>query len=323
MPGESVLIVEDNDILREGLAILLEAESFQVLSAPDGVEALAVMQTTSPDIILSDISMPRMDGFEFYNAVREHPEWVTIPFIFLTARSERDDLFASKKLGAEDYLVKPIDRQELVMTIRSRLDRSQQLLLAQLEQAYEASLIMLSNAIELRDQYTRGHVERVMEYSLLIAAEMGWTPAQMKPLQFGAILHDIGKIYIRESILSKAGPLEEAEWAEMRNHTAEGAELLRSIPYLSLAIPIIRHHHERWDGLGYPDGIAGEQIPLGARIVAVADSFDAMTSMRIYQKAVSDEEAAQEIEGESGARYDPQVVNAFLAVYRRKMHPEG
>lgn len=315
MAAEQILVVEDNDILREGLVILLEAEGYKVLAAENGLCALELMAVTAPDLILSDISMPKMDGFEFYNHVRTHSEWITIPFIFLTARSERVDLFASKKLGVEDYLVKPIDSQELVSTIRSRLNRTQQLLLAQLEQAYQSSLILLANAIELRDQYTRGHVERVMKYSLLIADQLGLPAAQKKPLEYGAILHDIGKIYIPENILSKAGALEESEWIEMRRHTIVGANLLTSIPYLVPAIPIIRSHHERWDGKGYPDGLSGKQIPIGARIVAIADSFDAMTSMRIYQKQVSFDVARITIEKESGTRYDPRAVEAFVTVY--------
>jgi putative two-component system response regulator len=314
MPDAIILIVEDHDILREGLQILLETEGFKVLSAPHGLAALELMETTTPNLILSDITMPEMDGFEFYQAVRSRPEWVTIPFIFLTARGERDDIFASKKLGIEDYLVKPVDRQELITTVRSRLDRSQQLMLAQLEQAYESSLIMLANAIELRDQYTRGHVERVNHYCMLIARQMGLSPAQIKPLQFGAILHDIGKIYIRENVLFKAGPLNGDEWVEMKQHTVVGSNLLESIPYLAQAIPIIRYHHERWDGHGYPDGLAGEAIPLGARIVAVADSFDAMTSSRVYQHAAAYQHALDEIKAGRGTQYDPTVAEAFLVV---------
>jgi putative two-component system response regulator len=320
MPEATILVVEDHEILREGLQILLETEGFRVVSAPHGLKALELMNSSVPDLILSDISMPEMDGFEFYKIVRSRPEWVTIPFIFLTARGERDDVFASKKMGVEDYLVKPVDRQELTATIRSRLDRNQQLMLAQLEQAYQASLIMLANAIELRDEYTRGHVDRVMNLCVMIAQRMGWSQTQVKALEFGAILHDIGKIYVRENILSKAGPLDHDEWAEMKLHTVVGSELLQSIPYLAQAIPIIRYHHERWDGGGYPDGLAGEAIPLGARIVAVADSFDAMTSARVYQQAVKSEQAVKEIRRGSGTLYDPEVVEAFLSVWPQFVH---
>ena len=300
----------------------MESEGYRVLSAVHGLDALQQMETANPDLILSDISMPEMDGFAFFDAVRRRSDWVTIPFIFLTARGERDDIFTSKRLGAEDYLVKPVVTSELVATIRSRLDRSQQLMMAQLEQAYEASLIMLSNAIELRDRYTRGHVERVTHYSMLIAQyligqQIGWNSSLLKPLQFGAILHDIGKIYVREDILLKTGRLNREEWDEMRQHTMVGAGLIQSIPYLSAALPIIQHHHERWDGKGYPDGLAGDQIPQGARIVSVADSYDAMTTMRVYQPASSPQQAMDEIVSGSGARYDPKVVEAFLAVWQQ------
>jgi putative two-component system response regulator len=322
MPDMTILVVEDHDILREGLQILLETEGYKVLSAVHGLDALQQMETASPDLILSDISMPEMDGFAFYDAVRHRSDWVTIPFIFLTARGERDDVFASKKLGVEDYLIKPVDTEELVATIRSRLDRSQQLMLAQLEQAYEASLMMLANAIELRDKDTRGHVERVTRYSMLIAQQLitqqiGWSASLVKPLQFGAILHDIGKIYVKEDILRKASQLNREEWEEMRQHPLIGAGLIQSIPYLAEAIPIIQYHHERWDGKGYPDGLAGEEIPQGARIVSVADSFDAMTTLRVYQSASSPQEAINEIVSGSGTCYDPAVVEAFLAVWHQ------
>lgn len=317
MSDITLLIVEDHDILREGLQILLESEGYHVVPAAHGLEALEKMEKITPDLIMSDISMPEMDGYELYNEVRSRSEWVTIPFIFLTARGERTDVFTSKKLGVEDYLVKPVERHELVTTIHSRLERSRQLMLAQLQQAYEASLIMLANAIELRDRYTRGHVERVMHYSMVIAEQLGWSQSQLKVLQFGAILHDIGKIYVQEGILSKAGPLDDAEWVEMKQHTVVGAELLLKIPYLTQAIPIIRFHHERWDGSGYPLGLVGEEIPLGARIVSVADSFDAMTSARIYQKPVSKDTALQEIKNGSGTKYDPAVVDAFVTAWDR------
>lgn len=314
MSNETILLVEDHDILRDGLQILLETEGFQVIPAAHGLEALKHMEEVNPDLILSDITMPEMDGFAFYEAVRSRQEWLAIPFIFLTARSERDDIFASKRMGVEDYLIKPFERQELVAAIRSRLERSQQLMLAQLQHAWEASLIMLANAIELRDKYTRGHVERVMHYSLLIAGQLGWTTSQVKPLRFGAILHDIGKIYIRESILRKAGPLTPEEWDEMKRHPTIGADLVRNVSYLAATIPIIQHHHERWDGNGYPNGLSGEDIPMGARIVTVADCYDAMTTMRVYHDASSPQAALNEILENSGSRYDPTVVEAFMAI---------
>ena len=318
MSALTLLIVEDHDILREGLQLLLETEGYCVVAAMHGQDALRQMENITPDLILSDISMPEMDGYSFYEAVRARPEWVAIPFIFLTARGDRNDVFTSRKLGVEDYLVKPIQRHELITTIRSRLERSQQLMLAQLQQAYETSLIMLANAIELRDKYTRGHVDRVMEFTVLIAEKLGLSSIQISSFRFGAILHDIGKIYIREGVLRKAGQLNHLEWNEMKRHAEIGANLLRNVPYLSGAIPIIRHHHERWDGQGYPDGLAGEAIPLGARIVAVADTYDAMTTERVYHNENTPEQAIEEIRTGSGTRYDPVVVEAFLSALGKK-----
>lgn len=311
MAGETILIVEDNDVLRQGLHELLLSEGYAVLTASHGMDAIEQMKTKPPDLILSDIAMPEMDGYLFFEEVRTRPEWVSIPFIFLTARRGRDEIFTGKKLGVEDYLVKPITRQELLTTIRSRLTRSQQLLLAQLEQAYEASLIMLANAIELRDHYTRGHVERVRDHALAIAQQLGWTTNHLNYLAYGSILHDIGKIHVLESVLSKAGALDKMEWEEMKKHPVIGAEMVKNISYLQSAIDIIRHHHERWDGTGYPDGLAGEDIPLSARIVAVADSFDAMITSRSYRVALTPEAAYDEILRSSGTHFDPSVVLAF------------
>jgi putative two-component system response regulator len=311
MASETILIVEDNDVLRLGLQELLGSEGYSVMAAVHGLDALEQMATMPPDLILSDIAMPEMDGYEFFDKVRARAEWISIPFIFLTARRGREDIFAGKRLGVEDYLIKPITRQELVTTVRSRLNRSQQLLLVQLEQAYESSLIMLANAIEFRDRYTRGHVERVRNHSLAIAKQLGWTDSYQNPLSYGSILHDIGKIHILESVLSKQGPLNNSEWQEMKKHPEIGVEMVKNITYLHPALPIIHHHHERWDGSGYPDGLAGEEIPLMARIVTVADSLDAMITSRAYRVALTPEEAYEEILRCSGTHFDPVVVRAL------------
>ncbi len=311
----TILVVEDNPLLREGIMAMLDAEGFRVLTAGDGAEALLVMSKAVPDLILCDISMPVMDGYTFFDKVRENTAWITIPFIFLTARNDREDLLQSKVRGVEDYLVKPISRLELVTTIRARLSRHQQLQIAQLQQAYQSSLILLSNAIELRDRYTRGHVERVMAISLSLAEEMGIRNGIIPALRLGSILHDIGKIHIREEVLHKPGPLDEDEWREIRKHPLVGADLIRNIPYLSPALPVIRHHHERWDGSGYPDGLSGAEIPLAARLVAVADSLDAMTSARTYQPSLTPERAYDEILQGTGKLYDPEVVDVLQAAW--------
>jgi putative two-component system response regulator len=243
--------------------------------------------------------------------VRSRPDGVTIPFIFLSARGEREDVSRGRSLGAEDYLVKPVTHDELVIAIHSRLQRFRQIKLAQLETAYHAALTALANGIEVRDRYTRGHVERVTAYSLAIAGQLGWNGGRLEALRYGAILHDIGKIFISEEILTKAGPLSQDERHLMTHHPGSGAEMIKHIPYLAVAIPVIHAHHERWDGAGYPAGLCGEAIPLEARIVAIADSFDAITTDRPYHRAASLKDGCAEIGRCRGTMYDPSVVDLF------------
>jgi len=309
--GETILLVEDSDVLREGLKSILEQEGYLVMTGGDGKVALEKMEARTPDLILADILMPEMDGYALFEAVRSRPEWVSIPFIFLTARREHKHILAGKRLGAEDYLLKPISPEDLLTAIRSRLGRSQQLLLVQLQDSYEASLIMLANAIEVRDPYTRGHVERVMNYAQTIAEYLSWSTLEINNLRFGSILHDIGKIQISEEILNKEGPLSDDEWDEMRKHPQMGAELIDGIHYLEPALPVILYHHERWNGSGYPFALTDETIPVAARIVAIADSFDAMTTKRPYRMELTPEEATSEIISGSGTQYDPLLVEAF------------
>ena len=317
MKQETLLIVEDNQVLRKALVEMLSLDGFVVLSAENGKEALAQMESVFPDLILSDISMPVMDGFEFFRQVRSKQEWLSIPIIFLTARGDKTDVLTGKGLGAEDYLVKPINHKELLIAIRSRLRRSQQLRLARLREAYQASLTVLANAIEVRDQYTRGHVERVTAYAVVLGMQMGWRGKQLEDLRYGAILHDIGKIHIKESTLQKKGPLDESEWDIMQQHPVIGAELVKDIPFLAPAVPAVLYHHEYWNGSGYPEGLKGTEIPLIARIVAVADAFDAMTTTRSYRQARSVEEAYDELVKSSGVLFDPSVIEAFVQCWEQ------
>lgn len=312
---EIILIVEDDTLMREALQEILENRGFRVLEAKHGQDALLIMSEIVPNLIISDISMPLMDGLTFFKKVRERPSWVSIPFIFLTARGERQQILLGKDMGAEEYLVKPVPPDELLRAIRARLARSRELRLVQVQESYEASLTMLANAIEVRDKYTRGHVERVRNYALVLAQEIRPEKQFIETIRFGAILHDIGKIHVRESVLRKRTPLTEEEWAEIRRHPETGAEMLKDIPYLVPAIPAVRHHHERWDGEGYPDGLAGIQIPLTARIVAVADGLDAMTTDRPYRMALHANYAYQDLIDNAGKIYDPEVIKVFQRLW--------
>jgi putative two-component system response regulator len=315
MSNELLLIVEDNDILREGLVEILTIEGYKVASARHGAEALEKLNSFVPDLIISDILMPVMDGYAFYRQLRTNKNWLAIPFIFLTARAERIDILTGKDLGADDYLIKPVNRDELVSVVQSRLGRSRQIQVAQLRQAYLASLTALVNAIELRDPLKTRHVERVTAYSLAIAEQLNWNSWNKERLRFGAILHDIGKIHISEQVLFKLTPLNDEEWALIRRHPVLGAEMIKDVPYLVDIIPFVRHHHEAWNGSGYPDGLAGESIPDGARILAVADAFDAITSPRRFAASAPLESAVEELRRYSGVRYDPSVIAAFMQLW--------
>ena len=307
----SLLVVEDDPAMLVALRDILEGAGYRVMTAPNGEAALDALSGEQPSLILSDIAMPIMDGIEFFEQVRKRPNGTAIPFIFLTARGTREDIFAGRSLGADDYITKPVTSQELLSAVHARLERVGELMLAQLKAAYKASLLALSNAIEARDHYTRDHVERVNAYAQAMGAQLGWDAAQLNALEFGAILHDIGKISVREAILCKTGPLKSDEWREMREHPIVGARMLEGIPYLASAIPVVLYHHERWDGSGYPDGLAGEAIPVDARLLAVVDTFDAMTSDRPYRQALPASVAYETILSEGGQLFDPQMVDAF------------
>lgn len=322
-----LLVVEDDPAMLIALRDILESSGYQVDTAPNGQLALDMLEDIDPTLILSDISMPVMDGIELYQAVRQRPNGTAIPFIFLTARGTREDIFAAKSLGADDYITKPVTSHELLAAVQARLRRTGELMLAQLKAAYKDSLRVLANAIEARDHYTREHVEQVNAYAQAMARQLGWDEERCDALELGAILHDIGKIAVRESILSKPGPLSDEEWEEMRQHPIVGTKMIGDIPYLIPAMPIVRSHHERWDGKGYPDGLAGQGIPLEARLLAVVDTFHAMTSDRPYREALSPEIAYSEILTMAGEQFDPQMVEVFRRCWESgeiaKVHQRG
>lgn len=307
----TLLVVEDDPAMLVAFRDVLEGAGFEVITAQNGEVALEKLETVIPDLILSDISMPVMDGYQLFEAVREKPGGAVIPFIFLTARGTREDIFAGKSLGADDYITKPVTTRELLSAVKARIHRSDELMLAQLKAAYKDSLFVLANAIERRDSYTHAHMRRLNTYARLLAEQLEWDREQLEDLEFGAILHDIGKIYIPEAVLQKEGKLNDDEMADMRKHPEVGAHMIKDIPYLASATPMVLYHHERWDGGGYPEGLSGEEIPLGARVLAVADAFDAMTSNRPYRNALSAEVAYQEILNCAGTQFDPEIVEAM------------
>ncbi len=309
---KKILLVEDDIALREAAHEILSVEGYEVTSVSNGQEALDAFNVLIPDLIVSDINMPVMNGFELLDAVRSHDKGISVPFLFMSTRSDRGSLTRARHLGSDDYLFKPFELLELIDAIRVRLDRRQAVLLCDTHEAHIQTVNMLANAIEARDHYTHGHVSRVCNIALKMGSILGWSKEQMTMLEFGAILHDIGKISISEKILNKKEILNSEEMAQIKQHVDVGAQMLKGINHLQPVIPYILYHHERWDGSGYPHGLAGESIPLEGRLLAIVDVFDAMTSERPYHDCVSKEKALEEIKFKRGVDFDPFLVDGFL-----------
>lgn len=312
----SLLVVEDDQSMLVALRDILRGAGYEVRTAQHGEEALKSFKAKKPSLILSDISMPVMDGIELFEAVRKLPGGMETPFIFLTARRTREQIFAGKSLGADDYITKPITSKELLSAVEVRLRRADELKLVQLKSAYKASLLALAQAIEARDEYTHWHVIRLNKYAQAIAKELGWDEDRLEALEFGAILHDIGKLDVPLRILQKEEPLTPEEWKEMRKHPEYGVNMIQRIEYLAPALSTVLHHHERWNGTGYPSRLEGEEIPEGARLLAIVDAFDAMTTDRKYRAAIPAEDAYAEIVNKAGIQYDPEFVKAFSRCWK-------
>jgi putative two-component system response regulator len=322
MPS-TILIVDDEYSGRETLQSVLEGEGYNLVMAENGPQAIAKAKAILPDVILLDVMMPGMTGFEVCERIRNDPQVAEIPIIILTALDDRESLLTGLKAGADDFISKPFDRFELRARLIgiTRLNRYQKLLEereklqkahTRLLEAYEATLEGWSHAMDLRDRETEGHSRRVTELSLQLAQAMGMSDEGIVHMRRGALLHDMGKIGIPDSILHKPATLTDEEWLVMRKHPQLAYEMLNPIEYLHESLEIPFSHHEKWDGTGYPQGLKGEEIPLSARIFAVADVWDALTSDRPYRSAWSDEQALAYIREQSGKHFDPRVVDMFL-----------
>ena len=312
IPNNIILVVEDNDLVRKLIITTLQIENYHVIPAKNGKEALELLKRRTPDLILSDVNMPVMDGKAFFQSIRNDIRLSAIPFVFLTNRTRDNSQKTVRELGVEDWVVKPVDPVKLTRTISTRLLRAAEVKIAHIDQAYVETVEVLANAVEGRDRYTRGHIERVTTYALWTAEALRWPSAAIRILQFGARLHDIGKIIVPDRILNKPGPLTEKEWELMRRHPISGARILQKITHLEEAMPYILYHHEKWDGSGYPEGLHRRKIPLGARILALTDVYDALTTSRPYRKAYPQTKAIKYILQMSGKHFDPDLVPIFV-----------
>ncbi|MBN2119048.1 MAG: response regulator [Anaerolineales bacterium] len=321
-----ILIVDDEYAGRETLQSILEGEGYHLQMAENGPQAIEKAKKFLPDVILLDVMMPGMTGFEVCQSIRSDPEIAEIPIIMLTALDDRESLLAALKAGADDFISKPFDRYELRARLLgiTRLNRYRKLLQertkleqanAQLLAAYEATIETLSHAMDLRDRETEGHSRRVAELTARLAQAQGLNEDEIVHLRRGALLHDLGKIGIPDSILHKPDRLTNEEWAIMRKHPEFAYSMLYPIEYLRPALDIPYNHHEKWDGTGYPRGLKGEEIPLAARLFAVTDVWDALISDRPYRPAWSEQDARAYIRDQSGRHFDPRVVKLFFEIF--------
>lgn len=330
-----ILIVDDEPSARKLLATMLAEAGAYCETASCAEEALRVLDADRVDAMLVDLQMPGLSGIELLAEVRTR--YPSLAFLIVTGVDDIRVGIEAMKRGADDYLVKPLHLEVITASIERALEkrrleqevenyrqhleemvgeRTEQLQSAfqHIERSYEDTLEALGAAIDLRDHQTAGHSRRVAVYSTKIAKELSVAEQELKTIARGAWLHDIGKLATPDAILLKPGPLNAEEWSIMKQHAEIGHKLVRRIPFLAHAAEIILTHHERWDGSGYPRGLKGTDIPLGARIFAIADTVDAMTSARPYRSALSFEEAQEEIRRGSGSKYDCYVAEAFLKV---------
>jgi putative two-component system response regulator len=307
--------VDDEAPNRRLFTALLTRDGHKVDSAADGAAALAAVESGDYDLILLDIQMPGLGGFEVCRHLKELPRTRLIPIVMVTGCSAREDRIYGIQAGADDFLTKPVDSDELKARVSSlvRVKRYTD----QLESA-EAIILSLAQTVEARDAYTSGHCERLAHYSTRLGASLGLGTDELAALHRGAFLHDIGKIGIPDAILLKTDRLTESEYEQMKQHTVIGDRLCGTLHSLELVRPIVRHHHERLDGTGYPDGLRGSQVPLLAQIVNIVDTYDAITTDRPYRPGRAAEVAYAELaeEVKRGWR-NPALVDAFIALGRR------
>jgi len=329
-----ILIVDDEVEITEILADLL-SEDYDCTRAASAEDALGRLQESEFQLVISDITMPGMSGLDMIPHIKElSPDTVVV---MISGMQTVESAIGALRLGAFDYLMKPFDLRQVEAVVKRALEHHDLVVAKQryenhleelveqrtaeldralnsLEGAYRSTLKALTAALETRDSETHGHSERVVSYSLRLGREYGLSSEDMKSLEFGSLLHDIGKIGVPDSILRKPAKLTEEEWVRMREHPLHGQQILRGIEFLQGASRVVAQHHEKWDGTGYPCGLRSEDIDICARIFSVADAFDAITSDRVYRRGKPYEAAAQELDDWAGRQFDPKVVEAFHRV---------
>ena len=318
MERATILVVDDDADVRETLSESLDSLGYRVLAADSAEAALAVLDTTLPELVLTDVHMGAMSGIELCGRLKADPRLQLIPVVILTGVSDLDARVAGLAAGADDFFGKPVELLELRTRVTALLRVKH--LLDQLERA-EGVITSLGLTIEARDPYTAGHCERIRKYAVALGHALGVDEPMLRALALAGYLHDLGKISVPDGILLKPGPLTPTERETIQAHAGAGADLVRGLRTLEDVRPIIRHHHEKIDGTGYPDGLKGDAIPLGARIMAVVDVYDALHTARPYKKALPHSEAISILLRETDAGYwEPRIVTTFIEVLKDLGH---
>jgi len=307
-----VLAVDDDPGALSALADALGTLGFQVVQAADGATALDLAREKQPDVVLLDVQMPGMDGFEVCRRLKADSALMLVPVVFLTGHGSRRARLEGLEAGATDFLNKPCDLVELEVRVRNLVNFRR--LTTELDSA-EQIIYSIARVVEARDQDTGDHCERLTQLCVALGRRIGLGAEEITALRRGGYLHDLGKIGIPDEVLLKPGKLSADEWAIMKRHVEIGVEICSPLRSLQPVLPLIRHHHERFDGSGYPDGLAGEEIPLLARVFQVIDVFDALTVDRCYRGAMTTDEAVGVIQSETAKGFwDPTIVREFLTM---------
>ncbi len=338
--GATIMVVDDEERVRRVMKIQLERAGYNVITVGDGRQAMELLGQVDVDVVITDIRMPRVTGDQILRYVKTHAP--TVPVIMLTGVVDVETAVSIMRSGAYDYLVKPVKRDDLLVTIHRALqyrnivirniqlqeeniryqreleqkvrERTRELAraLAHLREVHMDTVRVLASAIEEKDPYMRGHSNRVRILSAEMARKLGYKEMEIERIEYGALLHDIGKIAIDQRILDKPGPLTDEERRIIQEHPIIGERIISKVSFFADIAPMVRWHHERWDGLGYPDGIKGENIPLPVRILSIVDAFDAMSSDRPYRKALPLEKVLDILKSERGKQFAPDMVDLFL-----------
>jgi len=339
--SDRILVVEDHAGTLDLLTKLLRKEGFDVIGAGNGEDALKILKSEFPDLILLDIMLTGIDGFDVCRIIKSDPVHKNIPVVMCTVCNTALDHVKGAESGADGYIAKPFNNRDLVERLRLhlRLKRTEEQLIAtarefqdsrrllheqtqSVEQGHLDTINALLAAVAAKDPYTSQHAQKVAELSEAVAEKMGFDKRSMLNLHYAALLHDVGKIGVPMYVLGKEDRLEKEELEVIRRHPGISAEILKSVSFLQRIVPVVRHHHENVDGTGYPDGLKGEEIPLESRILAVADAYDAMTSNRPYRDAITQERALTLIAERAGTQFDIDVVSIFTEILRAGVTPE-